>query len=329
MSMPPETLSPPEPVATGMIRVLGCPIECGASVGGPAMGPAAFRTAGLLDALRDLGHSVNDHGDVSVAPDAAADEPGCRNWRAVKAWTGLLARHSFDLAQAGGTPLFLGGDHAMSFGTVSGIARHCRVQGRPLALLWLDAHADFNTPQTTPSGNMHGMPVAFLTGEAGLQGLLAPGDFVPLLPAAVHLFGLRSVDREERRRVAEAGIRCTDMRMIDEFGVAVLLRRQIERLAAQGAHLHVSFDADFLDPAQAPGVGTAVPGGASYREAHLIMEMLYDSGLVGSVEVAELNPFLDERGRTARLLTELVASLFGRAVLDRPTARTRAIDAAE
>ena len=140
----------------------------------------------------------------------------------------------------------------------------------------------------------------------------------------MHLFGLRSVDREERRRVAAAGIGCTDMRMIDEFGVAALLRRILGQLG--DAHLHVSLDADFLDPAQAPGVGTAVPGGASYREAHLVMEMLHDSGLVGSVEVAELNPFLDERGRTARLLTELVASLFGRSVLDRPASRTRAIE---
>ncbi len=319
----------PSPTESQTIHVLGCPIECGASVGGPAMGPAAFRTAGLLDALRDLGHAVTDHGDVAVAPGPAADRPGCRNWAAMQVWTQQLADRSFALALAGGTPLLLGGDHAMSFGTVSGIARHCRVAGRKLAVLWLDAHADFNTPDTTPSGNMHGMPVAFLTGEPSLAPLLNPADRAPLAPAFVHLFGLRSVDREERRRVTEAGIGCTDMRMIDEFGVAALLRAQLERWAAQDVYLHVSLDADFLDPAQAPGVGTAVPGGASYREAHLIMEMLHDSGLIGSVEVAELNPFLDERGRTARLLTELVASLFGRSVLDRPSARTRAIESSD
>ncbi len=323
---------PPDIAVPSLIRVLGCPIECGSGVGGPLMGPAAFRTAGLLDALRDLGHGVTDHGDVPPPPPLLQESPDCRRWGEVQGWTRALADQCFAVAQQGGTPLFLGGDHAMSFGTVSGIARHCRAQGRKLAVLWLDAHADFNTPSSSPTGNMHGMPVAFLTGEPSLRGLLGasgPAAVEPIAvePGAMHLFGLRSVDREERRRVAVAGIACTDMRMIDEFGVAALLRRLLGQLG--DVHLHVSLDADFLDPAQAPGVGTAVPGGASYREAHLVMEMLYDSGQVGSVEVAELNPFLDERGRTARLLTELVASLFGRSVLDRPAGRTRAIEVGE
>lgn len=317
---------PTDTAVPSLIRVLGCPIECGSGVGGPLMGPAAFRTAGLLDALRDLGHRVADHGDVPPPPPSAQEAPDCRRWGEVQAWTRALAAQCHMVAQQGGTPLFLGGDHAMSFGTISGVARHCRTQGRKLAVLWLDAHADFNTPASSPTGNMHGMPVAFLTGEPSLRGLLDGDGPAAVAPAAMHLFGLRSVDREERRRVAAAGIACTDMRMIDEFGVAALLRRTLGELG--DAHLHVSLDADFLDPAQAPGVGTAVPGGASYREAHLIMEMLHDSGLVGSVEVAELNPFLDERGRTARLLTELVASLFGRSVLDRPASRTRAIEPA-
>ncbi len=318
---------PTDAASPSHIRVLGCPIECGSGVGGPLMGPAAFRTAGLLDALRDLGHHVTDHGDVPPPPHNGEGTSQCRRWDEVQGWTRALAEQGFAVAQAGGTPLFLGGDHAMSFGTVSGIARHCRARGRKLAVLWLDAHADFNTPASSPSGNMHGMPVAFLTGEPSLRALLDAAGPAAVEPAAMHLFGLRSVDREERRQVAAAGIACTDMRMIDEFGVAALLRRILGQLG--DAHLHVSLDADFLDPAQAPGVGTAVPGGASYREAHLVMEMLHDSGLVGSVEVAELNPFLDERGRTARLLTELVASLFGRSVLDRPAGRTRAIEVGE
>ena len=301
-------------------------------VRGPAMGPAAFRVAGLPEALADLGHQVVDHGDValsaqSAAAAAGASEPGTRNWPQVRAWTRALARQGFDLAQAGGTSLFLGGDHAVSFGTIAGIERHCRAEGRELAVLWLDAHADFNTPGTSPSGNMHGMPAAFLTGEPSLQALVEPGWFTPLPAASLHLFGLRSVDREERRRLAGAGVSCTDMRAIDESGAALLLRRVLDRLGGRNVHLHLSLDADFLDPSLAPGVGTAVPGGATYREAHLIMEMLHESGLVGSLDVVELNPFLDHRGCTARLLTELLASLFGRTVLDRPAARTRAFDA--
>ena len=325
-----DTLHVPAPTVAETIRVLGCPMECGMDVRGPAMGPGAFRTAGLLDVLRDLGHQVVDHGDVSVAAEigaADAPDPTRRNYPQVRAWTRALAQGGFECAQQGGITMFLGGDHAISFGTVAGIARHCRAEGRELAVLWLDAHADFNTPQTSPSGNMHGMPIAFLFGEPSLQDLLPPGDFVPLPASSLHLFGLRSVDREERRRLATAGLDCTDMRALDEFGAALLLRRLLDRLGERDVHLHVSLDADFLDPSLAPGVGTAVPGGATYREAHLIMEMLHDSGLVASLDVVELNPFLDQRGCTARLLTELLASLFGRTVLDRPAARTRAFDA--
>jgi arginase len=185
-------------------------------------------------------------------------------------------------------------------------------------VLWLDAHADFNTPATSPTGNMHGMPVAFLTGEPSLRPLLGDRNFAPLEPGDIHLFGLRSIDAAERRALQASGVNSIDMRMIDEFGVSVLLKRLLDRVAQAGAHLHVSLDLDFLDPSLAPGVGTSVPGGATYREAHLIMEMLQESGLVGSVDLVELNPYLDERGRSARALAELTASLFGRTVLDRP-----------
>ena len=337
----PDSLSPPGRFSVETLRILGCPMECGLGVRGTAMGPAAFRTAGLLDSLRDLGHHVVDHGDASPGVDhgdaSPVSGPGFDTagnaalmpprWQEVRGWTRGLAAASFDLAQAGGIPVFLGGDHALSFGTVAGIARHCASQGRRLAVLWLDAHADFNTPRSSLTGNMHGMPTAFLTGEPSLQPLLEPGRFTPLPPSALHLFGLRSVDREERRRLSAARVHCTDMRAIDESGIAAPLRAVLEPLEDQDVHLHVSLDADLLDPSLAPGVGVAVPGGATYREAHLIMEILHESGLVGSLDVVELNPFLDERGRTARVLTELVASLFGRTVLDRPAARTRALEA--
>ena len=324
----PSGLLPAGPITTETIRLLGCPMECGVGVRGTAMGPASFRTAGLIEALRDLGHDVFDHGDITGV-EATPCEPmlGLERWSEVRAWTRRLAAASFDLARAGGVPVFLGGDHAIAFGTIAGIARHCRAQARPLAVLWLDAHADFNAPHSSPSGNMHGMPTAFLTGEPSLQALLDPGEFVPLAASSLSLFGLRSVDREERRRLVAAGVQCTDMRAIDESGVAAPLRALLGRLEGQGVHLHVSLDADLLDPSLAPGVGVAVPGGATYREAHLIMEILHESGLLGSLDVVELNPFLDERGRTARVLTELVASLFGRIVLDRPAARTRAVEA--
>jgi arginase len=218
----------------------------------------------------------------------------------------------------GALPIFLGGDHSLAMGTVNGVARYWAERDRELFVLWLDAHSDFNTPATSPTGNMHGMPVALLCGESGLEAVLGDEPRGPIKPENLHLFGIRSVDQAERELVAKRGLQVADMRMIDEFGTAVLIRRILDRVAARDGVLHVSLDIDFLDPAIAPGVGTTVPGGASYREAHLIMEMLYDSGLVASLDVTELNPFLDVRGKSAIVLVELVASLFGRQIMDRP-----------
>lgn len=296
------------------IAILGAPIEVGTSEPGSIMGPAALRTAGLVRTLRDLGHTIVDHGDV--VPDGPADAVGLP---AVAAWTRALADGVEAALAVGELPLVAGGDHSLSLGTVEGAMRHCAGTGRPLFVLWLDAHADFNTPETSPSGNLHGMPLAALCGEPGFSALFADRDRSPLDPTRVHLFGLRSIDAGERALVAARKVEVTDMRHIDEFGVVAPLRRSLERVAAASGHLHVSFDIDFLDPGIAPAVGTTVPGGATFREAHLIMEMLHDSGLVGSLDVVELNPFLDERGRSARVLVELVASLFGRRILDRPT----------
>jgi arginase len=273
--------------------------------------------------LRQLGYAVEDHGDVArprpvaieMAPDDAAN---CNHLGEIGAWTRAIHDRAYELACHDALPVFLGGDHSVSMGTVSAVARSCREAERELVVLWLDAHADFNTPATTPSGNMHGMPVAFLTGEPSLRPLLGDRPFVPVVPADFHLFGLRSIDAAEQRALQRSGIDSTDMRMIDEFGVSVLMKRILDRIADRNVHLHVSLDLDFLDPSVAPGIGSGVPGGATYREAHLIMEMLHESGLVGSVDVVELNPFLDERGKSARVLAELTASLFGRTVLDRP-----------
>nr|WP_238182105.1 arginase [Methylobacterium trifolii] len=302
------------------IAILGAPIEVGTSEPGALMGPAALRTAGLVRTLRDLGRTVLDRGDV--VPDLPA---GASGLPAVTAWTAALS-HAVEAAlDDGALPLVAGDDHSLSLGSVDGAMRHCARSGRPLFVLWLDAHADFNTPETSPSGNLHGMPLAALCGEPGFPGLFPEPDRPPLDPAHVHLFGLRSIDAGERALVTARRVEVTDMRDIDEFGVVAPLRRSLERVAQARGHLHVSFDVDFLDPAIAPGVGTTVPGGATFREAHLIMEMLHDSGLVRSLDVVELNPFLDERGRSARVLVELVASLFGRRILDRPTPPIQAV----
>jgi arginase len=304
------------------IAVLGAPIDIGASQRGTLMGPAALRTAGLLTVLDELGFAVKDHGDVSITDmaDLADAPPGnARHYREIQRWTRALSARGYELARSGAIPIFLGGDHSLSMGSVNGVARHWREMDRELFVVWLDAHADYNTPATTLSGNMHGMSAAFLCGEPGLDGLLGEEPRASIDPDRLELFGVRSIDKLEKDLLRARRISVADMRQIDEFGVGIPIRRVIDKVKARGGVLHVSFDVDFLDPALAPGVGTTVPGGATYREAHLVMEMLHDCGLVRSVDIVELNPFLDERGRTARTAVELIGSLFGQQITDRPT----------
>ena len=304
------------------IAVIGAPIDMGASRRGTLMGPAALRTAGLLTVLSDLGFEVTDHGDVSIADVADLTDPPPQNanhYREIQRWTRALSRRGYELARSGAIPIFLGGDHSLSMGSVNAMARFWRETGRELFVLWLDAHADYNTPATTLTANMHGMAASFLCGEAGLDGLLSEESRASIDPDHLELFGTRSIDRLEKELMGRRKVSVADMRAIDEFGVGVLIRCVIDRVRARDGVLHVSFDVDFLDPDVAPGVGTTVPGGATYREAHLIMEMLHDSGLVRSVDIVELNPFLDERGRTARTAVELIGSLFGQQITDRPT----------
>ena len=304
------------------IAVLGAPIEIGASQRGTLMGPAAMRTAGLLTLFEGLGFEVRDEGDLAIGEVAElTDAPpaNARHYREIQRWIRTLSARAFALARSGAIPIFLGGDHSLSMGSVNGVARHWREMGRELFVLWLDAHADYNTPATTLSGNMHGMSAAFLCGEPGLDGLLGEEPRAPIAPAQLELFGTRSIDKLEKDLLRDRRVSVADMRQIDEFGVGVLIRRVIDKVQARRGVLHVSFDVDFLDPGLAPGVGTTVPGGATYREAHLIMELLHDSGLVRSVDIVELNPFLDVRGRTARTAVELIGSLFGQQITDRPT----------
>jgi arginase len=306
------------------LAILGAPIDIGASQPGAIMGPAALRTAGLVENLRALGHEVEDQGDLAPPSPLQLDHslPGdkARNLAQVAAWSRLLSERTYAVARDGACPIVLGGDHSLSIGTVNGVARHAQEAGRELFVLWLDAHADFNTPATTPSGNMHGMSAALLAGEPGAEAVFGEHARAAIRPANLRLFGIRSIDRDERALLRARGVEVIDMRLIDEFGVGVLMRRVIDTVAAADGLLHVSLDVDFLDPSVAPGVGTAVPGGTTIREAHLAMELLHDSGLVSSLDVVELNPFLDVRGQSAMLLVDLIGSLFGRQIIEHETA---------
>lgn len=308
------------------LALLGVPIDLGAGQPGAVMGPAALRVAGLVESLRDLGHAVEDCGDLQPPDPVALDAPPAgriRNLPQVAAWSRALSRRTCALMQDGACPVVLGGDHSLSMGSVNGVARHARAMGRELFVLWLDAHADFNTPATTPSGNMHGMSAALLAGEQGLEAVFGDEPRATIPPRNLTLFGVRSVDREERRTLRQRGVNVVDMRQIDESGVGVLVRRVLDRVAAADGLLHVSLDVDFLDPTLAPGVGTTVPGGATFREAHLVMELLHDSGLVASLDVVELNPFLDIRGQSSLVLVDLIGSLFGRRIVEWETGAGR------
>lgn len=300
-------------------NILGAPVQDGAGRMGCEMGPSALRTAGLVGALRDLGHTVADLGTVapaSVRP-IAHGNLALKALPEISAWTAGIADAAY-AASADAMPIFLGGDHSISAGTLSGLARRAAQAGRPLFVLWLDAHPDFHTLDTTASGNLHGVPLAYASGQPGFHGYF-PDLPEQVDPARICTLGIRSVDPAERQALRVAGVTVHDMRAIDEHGIAPLLRAFLERVTAENGLLHVSLDVDFLDPSIAPAVGTTVPGGATFREAHLVMEMLSDSGLVSSLDLVELNPFLDERGRTATLMVDLTASLMGRRIMDRPT----------
>ncbi|NYS24275.1 arginase [Rhodobacteraceae bacterium 2376] len=300
-------------------RLVGAPVQDGAGRPGCEMGPSALRTAGIHAAITGLGHEVSDMGNVTpLAPQPMVHgNTMLKALPEIAAWTAALSEAAY-AASDRAMPVFLGGDHSLSAGTVAGVARRAAEAGRPLFLLWLDAHPDFHTLDTTTSGNLHGTPVAYAVGQPGFEGYF-PALAARVDPQNVCMIGIRSVDPDERRALSAAGVSVHDMRAIDEHGIAAPLRAFLARVEAAGGLLHVSLDVDFLDPGIAPAVGTTVPGGATFREAHLVMEMLHDTGLVTSLDLVELNPFLDERGRTATLMVDLVASLMGRRVMDRPT----------
>ena len=298
--------------------LIGAPTDIGAGTLGARMGPEALRVAGIAQALAHCGVDVLDSGNLAGPPNPWQDPiDGIRHLNEVAHWNRLLHDAVYAQLLAGRLPIMLGGDHCLAIGSISAVARRCREQGRPLRVLWLDAHADFNTATLTPSGNTHGMPVACLCGQ-GPRALIEVGGHVPALqPADIRQIGIRSVDAGEKRLVHDIGIEVFDMRYIDEMGMRHTMERALE-LVDKGTHLHVSLDLDFLDPDIAPGVGTPVRGGPTYREAQLCMEMIADTGRLASLDIVELNPALDVRNQTAALAVDLIGSLFGKSTLTRP-----------
>ncbi len=306
--------------AARAVRIVGVPMDLGANRRGVDMGPSAIRYAGLHAALERLGYEVHDQGNLRVADRAEGltpASPGGSRLRATRAHhVDEICRVSVELAvivdetvRAGQLPLILGGDHSIAMGTLAGIARGERAKP---GVIWMDAHADINTPDTTPSGNVHGMPLAVATG-------LSADPFPPELRASVDghnvvLIATRNVDGAERGNIGAAGVTAITMAEIDRIGMAAAMERAIG-IASRGRGIHLSLDMDAIDPDEAPGVGTPVRGGLTYREAQLAMEMLAASGRLGSIEVAEVNPILDEGNRTAQLAVELIASALGQTIL--------------
>mgnify|MGYP000455480405 CR=1 FL=1 len=299
------------------ISLIGAPTDIGAGARGASMGPEALRVAGILPILEGHGLSVIDRGNlVGPANPWLPPVDGYRHLAEVVHWNRVVHGAIHAELGLGRLPILLGGDHCLGIGSISAVARHCRETNKKLRVLWLDAHADFNTSTLTPSGNIHGMPVACLAGF-GPQALIEIGGVVPAInPKWVRQIGIRSVDPGEKRLVHEQGLDVFDMRFIDEMGMRHTMELALATLDAN-THLHVSFDVDFLDPAIAPGVGTTVPGGPTYREAQLCMEMIADCGFLASLDVMELNPALDIRNKTADLAVDLIESLFGKSTLMR------------
>ncbi|MES2949281.1 MAG: arginase [Pseudomonadota bacterium] len=299
------------------ITLIGAPTDIGAGVRGSSMGPEALRVANIASVLAQQGLDVRDKGNL-IGPNNPWQPPadGYRHLAEVAAWNQSVHDAVYAELADGRLPILLGGDHCLGIGSISAVARHCRDTGKKLRILWLDAHADFNTNTLTPSGNIHGMPVACLCGH-GPKELIEIGGHVPAIsPKWIRQIGIRSVDEGEKRFVHEMDLEVFDMRYIDEMGMRAAMELALALVDAN-THLHVSFDVDFLDPDIAPGVGTTVRGGPNYREAQLCMEMIADTGRLASLDVMELNPALDERNRTAEVAVDLIESLFGKSTLMR------------
>ena len=305
-------------MAAKKITFIGAPLDLGAGRRGVDMGPSAFRVADIHSRVRSLGYEVADRGDIDVVIQETRDpgDPRLKYLKEIRQACEAVRDEVDTTLGEGAMPVVLGGDHSIAMGTIAGVSRHFRKLDERIGLIWFDAHGDMNTPETSPSGNIHGMPlaVALGIGEKSLVGLA--GDEGPMVEGArAAVVGLRDVDPAEKENIKESGIGAFTMRDIDERGMRAVMEEAIKRATAGTAGMHISFDLDGIDPDYAPGVGTAAPGGLSYREAHLAMEMLYDTGKVLSAEFVEVNPILDHRNTTAKLGVELLASLLGKKIL--------------
>ncbi|MGV8805048.1 MAG: arginase [Polaromonas sp.] len=302
---------------TPPLRLIGAPTDIGAGTRGAGMGPEALRVAGLQPKLQNRGLTVTDHGNLSgPANPWQAPVGGYRHLAEVASWNRSVHEAVYAALQAGELPLLMGGDHCLAIGSISAVARHCRQTGKQLRVLWFDAHADFNTDSLTPTGNTHGMPVAVLCGHGPAELTCIGGVSPAIASSVVRQIGIRSVDDGERQLVSQSALEVFDMRYIDEMGMRHTMQAALAGMD-DNTHLHVSFDVDFLDAGFAPGVGTAVKGGPTYREAQLCMEMIADTGRMASLDVMELNPALDVRNATAEVAVELMESLFGKSTLMR------------
>jgi arginase len=299
------------------VRLIGFPMDLGAGRRGVDMGPSALRIAGVADKLRALGYTVLDSGDIEIRP-AEVQEVTNSRLRYLPEITHactLLAAEVEASLEREEFPLVLGGDHSMAIGTIAGLAAHCKKHGKRLGVIWIDAHADINVPETSPSGNIHGMPVAVSLGMGAPELTSIGGNFVKLQPHQLVYIGLRSIDSGERALIRKLKIEAHTMSDLDKHGVHRLIMKAVASLRAKVDHLHVSFDLDSVDPMVASGVGTPVPGGLTYREAHLIMEAIADTGYMASMEVAEVNPILDVRNSSAEIAADLIASGMGQRIL--------------
>lgn len=299
------------------VSLIGAPTDIGASRLGCRLGPQALRVAGIETALREFGCVVHDMGDLT-GPENPELPPvnGYRHLPEVVEWNRAVHAATATELAAGRLPILLGGDHCLAIGSISAIAAHCRAAGKKLRIIWVDAHADFNTAELTPSGNIHGMPVACLAGHGPDELTTMAGTKPAIATDEIRQVGLRSVDPGEKAFLFAEGVEVFDMRFVDEIGMRRTMVRALSGVD-EGTHLHLSLDLDFIDPEIAPGVGTPVRGGPTYREAQLCMEMIADTGRLGSVDLVELNPALDVRNATAELAVDLLESLFGKSTLHR------------
>ncbi len=299
------------------IHVLGVPMDLGSGRRGVDMGPSAIRIAGLAERLKELGNKVVDNGDIDIKimEEIRVGDTRARFLKEISRASNVLARHAEKIMAKGRFPLILGGDHSIAVGTISGIAAFARRRRKKVGVLWVDAHGDLNTPSTSPSGNVHGMPLAALLGHGPSDLKNVGGKFKKVDPDNVVLVGIRSLDDGERKLIEQTGVHVYTMTDIDRQGIHRVMKKALAKVTSNTDFVHVSFDLDAVDPTIAPGVGTPVKGGLDYREAHLIMELIYEAKVMTSLEIVEVNPILDEHNTSAEFAVEIVQSAFGKRIL--------------